>query len=156
MKRLNILTLAVSILLGAASFAAVQDSTQHELELSQSLLAARSQGKEEPNQLKELYLLLYHDVVLDIKSEAKDAHLNRDQYIESASSFENFIGQIKAIHLDGMTKPALFNLLIKTEVRLKIQTSIRFMPDGHQQRVDTVSNFIDKVTDLLGPSENKN
>lgn len=127
-------------------------------ELARQILADRSLGKEQTSLLREFDLAINKRVVSEIEAEAAEAKMDRDKYIEAGLSMDNFLKVLReqAFDINSISDAKALVLVTKSGIRLKIQENIRFIPDGHFEKVDEVRAISGELLRKLKIFINKN
>lgn len=148
--------LLVGFLFSFLSFAQESMST---LDLSTKLVqgirangAGQEMSEADMKLLKQLNDNLQKDVVSEIEAEAKAANLDRDSYIENAESFESFVSKYEnsVSQVESLTDAEKLILLTKMGLRFQIQQNIRFIPEGHFQRMEKIQTLFGILAVSLG------
>lgn len=99
----------------------------------------------------ELGKELHKEVVNEIEKEALELSMNRDQYIESGVSSKKFLSNLTSdFSKEDLTKAEKMILLFKTGLRMKIQKSVRFVPEDLFKNMEEVRKIAVKLDKDLG------
>lgn len=141
-------TFLFMMLAGIGSSAIAHQNTDSLTQAGQ-ILDSFAKGEERPDLLQQLHAKLHQEVITEIEKEAASAGLGRDAYVEDAQSFIAFVQSFQNYDIEQMQRPSLFILLIKAGLRLQIQRSIRFIPEGHFDREKQTVEFLKKISKKL-------
>lgn len=128
----TVFMLLTSLLLSAKEPDSLNSKANSLLEIWRTNGTDYKLNKSESEIITTLYSKIHGDTVAEIQEEAKSNNMDKDSYIKNSLSFTSFVEDLerKLEKVDEMEDSELFILLLKSEVRFKIQKSVRFIPDG--------------------------
>lgn len=128
----TVFMLVTSLLISAKEPDSLSSKANSLVELWRTNGTGYKLNKSESEIMTTLYLKLHGDTIAEIQEEAKNNNMDKDSYIEDSLSFTSFVENLerKLEKVDEMEDSELFILLLKSEVRFKVQQSVRFIPDG--------------------------